>query len=97
MADLRTSGKKNIATRRNVAVVFDWLGGAQALEAWARENPGEFYTKIWAKLITQKISGKVSHTIKRDVKQFTDAELQAIVAGECERIATETRGEEIAL
>ena len=31
--------------------VFEMIGGAQRMAEWANENPGEYYTKIFSKLV----------------------------------------------
>lgn len=48
--------KNSLAT---VHKVFKMLGGANAMADWAAKNPGEFYTKIWAKTIGIKIDATV--------------------------------------
>lgn len=40
--------------RQNVLVAFEMLGGVQALADWAQENPSEFYTKLFTKMIDRE-------------------------------------------
>lgn len=44
--------------RNKVAAAFVRLGGVPALVEWARHNPTEFYTRIWAKLVPMELTGK---------------------------------------
>lgn len=41
----------------NILNVFSMLGGEVAMTAWAKANPGDFYTKVWVKLLPQEIKG----------------------------------------
>lgn len=41
--------------RDNVLIAFEMIGGTDALAAWARDNPGEFYTKLYTKIITKEV------------------------------------------
>ncbi len=40
--------------RAAVMTVFDQLGGADAMTEWARENPTDFYTKLFPKVIDRE-------------------------------------------
>lgn len=40
--------------RRNVDVVYEMIGGNERFADWADRNPGEFYTKMYAKNIRQE-------------------------------------------
>lgn len=50
------SGRMRTAT---VDAVFVLIGGPERLADWASKNPGEFYTKIWAKGMSKPISVEV--------------------------------------
>ena len=39
----------------NVRLVFKRMGGVNAMTEWAEKNPGEFYTKIYSKIIPRDI------------------------------------------
>lgn len=41
--------------REAVLVAFEMIGGVDRLAAWAGQNPGEFYTKMFAKTITREV------------------------------------------
>lgn len=59
----RPLGSKNKVTRsikEAFLEVFARLGGADGLEAWARENPDKFYG-MTQKLIPTALEGKVEH------------------------------------
>lgn len=53
-----------------VLTVFEQIGGAQKMAEWAEENQGDFYTKIFTKIISSprqvEVTGKV--TIEDAVK-----------------------------
>ncbi len=53
-----------------VLSVFEMVGGTERMAQWAEENPGEFYTKLFTKIISSprqiEVTGKV--TIEEAVK-----------------------------
>lgn len=49
--------KTTIAVKECIQAAFEKLGGVKALKAWAEKNPGEFYTKIWSKLLPHEVTG----------------------------------------
>jgi len=50
---IRLDGPRRKAGRSNIAVddAFDLIGGVPRLAHWAHNNPGEFFTKIYAKTL----------------------------------------------
>ncbi len=52
--------KTNQEIRNIIVEAFEQLGGVDALVAWGRENPGEFYKGIWRPLLPA--------TVKMDVQ-----------------------------
>ncbi len=46
--------KTSAAAKEGTIHAFEQLGGVPALVAWARENPTQFYTSIWGKLIPRE-------------------------------------------
>ncbi len=42
-------------SRAAVLTVFEMIGGTRAMAEWARENPNEFYTKLFPKTIQKDI------------------------------------------
>jgi hypothetical protein len=44
--------------------VYEMIGGTKAMAAWAEENQGDFYTKLFGKLVAApkqlEVSGKIS-------------------------------------
>lgn len=52
----RPSGRKRLVSA-NIVAVFHRLGGRDALLEWARENPADFYTKLYVKLLPTQIQG----------------------------------------
>lgn len=62
-----------------VMTVFEQVGGVKAMAAWAEENPTDFYTKLFPKIINTpkqlEVSGKISveEIIKTlDMEEGTD-------------------------
>lgn len=55
-----------------VLTVFEQIGGADRMAEWADENPGEFYGKLFTKVISSpksvEVTGKV--TIEEAVKML---------------------------
>lgn len=54
----RAIGQQNRLTRQakeNLEEAFFKLGGTAALVKWAKANKGEFYTKLWARLIPKDV------------------------------------------
>jgi len=49
----RLDGVRRKAGRANIAVddAFDLIGGTPRLALWAHNNPGEFFTKIYARTL----------------------------------------------
>jgi hypothetical protein len=47
-----------------VMTVFEQIGGTKAMAEWAEENPTDFYTKLFPKIINSpkqlEVSGKIS-------------------------------------
>lgn len=41
--------------RETVLVAFEMIGGVDRMAAWAEDNPGEFYTKLFTKVITREV------------------------------------------
>jgi hypothetical protein len=42
--------------REGLLLAFDGLGGVEALTKWARKNPGDFYCKLWIRLLPQEMN-----------------------------------------
>lgn len=41
--------------RECVLVAFEMIGGVERMADWAGRNPGEFYTKLYPKVITREV------------------------------------------
>ncbi len=54
-----SKGKQTLAAREAMEAAFKGLGGVQALQEWAQENPSDFY-RIWSRLVPQAQSIAVS-------------------------------------
>lgn len=53
-----------------VMAVFEEIGGVAAMADWAEENPGEFYTKLYTKVITapKQVEVNATMTLEEAVK-----------------------------
>lgn len=40
--------------RESVLIAFEMIGGVDRLAAWAEQNPTEFYTRLFGKVITRE-------------------------------------------
>lgn len=49
--------KLTAAVKGAIQTVFAGLGGSDKLLEWAKENPAEFYTKLWIKLLPTEVTG----------------------------------------
>lgn len=54
--------------RNAVLTVFETIGGVERMAEWAEDNPGEFYTKLFAKTITRDNE----HTVSDGVEDLLD-------------------------
>lgn len=72
---------------------FDAIGGTDALAAWARDNPTDFY-KLAARLIPVEVQGKIQHAVT--AREMDDDTLAAIALGGRLRATGEAEGARIA-
>lgn len=59
--------------RHAVMTAFEMIGGVKRMAEWADENPGEFYTKMFAKTITREVEERKSDSVE-DLLDAIDAE-----------------------
>lgn len=83
------SGLRSSRAKTCIENVFHLLGGIEAMTAWARENPTDFYTKVWVKLLPLQVKASMTHTLKRDPMSLSDAELANIISRGSETPAIE--------
>lgn len=78
----RPAGSLNKTTQSVKAMILevtDGMGGAEALLTWARDNAGEFYTKMLTRLIPTESSVTVEDVT--DPHRLTNEQLAHIAAG----------------
>ena len=65
--------------KRATILAFEMTGGIDALAEWANENPTDFYTKVYAKLLSQPHTA--APTSEGDVRfsGMSDAELERMI------------------
>lgn len=55
-------GKNKLAgtTKESIQAAFEGLGGVDALIKWAQnpKNIGEFYTRVWTRILPHEITGE---------------------------------------
>lgn len=69
----RPKGSKNAiagTAKEAIQMAFDGLGGVPALIKWAQEpkNVGEFYTKVWTRILPHEVTGPNGSNIGFEVK-----------------------------
>ena len=63
---------------RNIVLsVFEQIGGQNAMADWAREFPGEFYTKLFSKTITREVEEKKTDSVE-DLLEAIDADAKEV-------------------
>lgn len=50
--------------RHAVLAAFEMLGGVPAMVEWAKEHPGEFYTKLFARTIQKDVEVQSSRSVE---------------------------------
>lgn len=50
--------------RESVLLAFEMIGGVERLADWATKNPGEFYTKMFTKVVTREVEVSASEGIE---------------------------------
>lgn len=57
------------SVKEDVLAVFTRLGGTAAMAEWAAENPADFYTKLYAKMIPRNVDMEVQHSFVDDLNE----------------------------
>ena len=52
-----TPNKATASVKQAIEDAFEDIGGAEALAKWARANPGDFYTRVYVRLIPHQLTG----------------------------------------
>jgi P2-related tail formation protein len=61
-------------SRGVVKAVFESIGGVERMAEWADENPGEFYTKLFAKTITRETEIGTTEGVEALLERLDEAE-----------------------
>jgi hypothetical protein len=56
--------------RNAVLTVYEQIGGNEAMAAWAKENRGEFYTKLFSRTIQRDVEVQASESIEQLLEQL---------------------------
>ena len=70
-----TPNKMTGAVREAIEKAFDGMGGVDALTAWAKEHPTEFYSRIWPKLLPLQIAGDADKPAAFTIQWASEANL----------------------
>jgi hypothetical protein len=60
--------------RECVLVAFEMIGGVDRMAAWADANPGEFFTKLYPKVITKEVELHASEGIESLLSRLDEQE-----------------------
>lgn len=53
-----TPNKVTTEAKAGIELCFEGIGGQSAFQAWAAAHPGEFYTKIFVRVLPLQVTGK---------------------------------------
>lgn len=67
---------------RMVLTAFDMIGGVDRLADWANKNPGEFFTKVFPKVITKPHEIGVSDGVEALLERLDAGEHAEVIEGE---------------
>lgn len=60
-----------------VMACYRKMGGLEALTKWATDNPTQFYTKVFVKLVPLQIAGKLTVADERKPQELSTDEILA--------------------
>lgn len=66
---------------RMVLTAFDMIGGVDRLADWADKNPGEFFTKVFPKVITKPHELSVSDGVESLLERLDAGEHAEVIEG----------------
>ena len=91
-----TRNKLTLAAKEALEYAFAKIGGQDALAAWAKKNPTEFY-KLFAKLIParQELTGAGGGPVEIEQRYagYSDADLDKLIAAKIAAIGISVRAE----
>lgn len=67
---------------RMVLTAFDMMGGVDRLADWADKNPGEFFTKVFPKVIAKPVEHNVSEGVESLLDKLDAADRATLIEGE---------------
>lgn len=75
----RGSANKTTAAIKDILQgTFERIGGEEALAKWARDNPGEFYGRLWVKLLPRDVAANQSITGEQFLERMLAARERAL-------------------
>ena len=66
--------------RSAVAIVYDQIGGHDAFAQWAEENKGDFYTKMFTKIIGREVEIGASDSVEALLDKLDNGDLAVLEA-----------------
>lgn len=72
--------------RESVLLAFEMIGGVERLADWATKNPGDFYTKLFTKVVTREVEVSANEGIEELLMRLDRAEREggSLLTGEAE-------------
>jgi hypothetical protein len=67
--------------RNSVMTVYQMIGGDSAMAEWASENRGDFYTKMFTKIVQKEVEHSTAGSVE-DMLEHLDRKLVDITPGE---------------
>lgn len=66
---------------RMVLTAFDMMGGVDRLASWADKNPGEFFTKVFPKVIAKPVEHNLSEGVEELLSRLDAGEHAEAIEG----------------
>lgn len=66
--------------RESVLLAFEMIGGVERMADWATKNPGEFYTKLFTKVVTREVEVSASESIEDLLLRLDRSERETLTA-----------------
>jgi len=64
-----------------VLIAFDMVGGVDRLADWADKNPGEFFTKVFPKVIAKPVEHTVSEGVEALLEKLDASDRATLIEG----------------
>lgn len=65
-----TKNRQTVAVKQCILNAFESIGGVKNLVKWAQANEGEFYTKMYIKVMPTEVTGEDGGDIQITIKKI---------------------------